>query len=78
MLRIPHCVDNQQTDGGEVVSPTHWPHFTPQKHFYSVSGPHFCYRLSKPQGQVWLEELDKLKKFSDLIGNQTVTSRVVA
>jgi hypothetical protein len=23
MLRFPHCPDNQLTDGGKVVSPTH-------------------------------------------------------
>jgi hypothetical protein len=34
MLRIPHCLDNRLTDGGKVVSPTHPPHFTPQKHYY--------------------------------------------
>jgi hypothetical protein len=34
MLRIPHCLDSQLTDGGKVVSPTHQPHFTPQKHYY--------------------------------------------
>jgi hypothetical protein len=32
----------QLTDGGKVVSPTHWPCSTPQKHF-SASGIHFCY-----------------------------------
>jgi hypothetical protein len=26
ILRIPHCLDNRLTDGGEVVSPTHPPH----------------------------------------------------
>jgi hypothetical protein len=31
------------TDGGKVVSPMHWPHFTPQKHYnFYVSGTHFC------------------------------------
>jgi hypothetical protein len=41
MLRIPHCLDNRLTDGGNVVSPTHPPHFTPQKHYYFyVSGTH--------------------------------------
>jgi hypothetical protein len=30
MLRIPHCLDNRLTDDGNVVSPTHRPHFTPQ------------------------------------------------
>jgi hypothetical protein len=34
MLRIPHCLDNRLTDGGKVVSPTHPPHVTPQKHYY--------------------------------------------
>jgi hypothetical protein len=43
MLRIPHCLDNRFTDGGKVVSPTHPPQFTPQKHYYFyVSGTHFC------------------------------------
>jgi rRNA maturation protein Nop10 len=34
MLRIPYCLDNRLTDGGKVVSLTHPPHFTPQKHYY--------------------------------------------
>jgi hypothetical protein len=34
MLRIPHCLDNRLIDGGKVVSPTHPPHFTPQKRYY--------------------------------------------
>jgi hypothetical protein len=42
MLRIPHCLDNRLIDGGEAVSPTQRPHFTPQKHYFSVSGTHFC------------------------------------
>jgi hypothetical protein len=43
MLRISHCLDNRLTDGVKVVSPTHRPHFTPQKHYYFyVSGTHFC------------------------------------
>jgi hypothetical protein len=32
MLKIPHCLDNRLTDGGEV-SITHRPLFTPQKYF---------------------------------------------
>jgi hypothetical protein len=40
MLSIPHCLDSRLTDGDEVVSPTHWLHFTLYKHF-SVSGTHF-------------------------------------
>jgi hypothetical protein len=41
MLRIPHCLDNWLIDGGKVVSPTHRPHFTPQKHFFNASGTHY-------------------------------------
>jgi hypothetical protein len=65
MLRIPHSLDNPQTDGSKVVSPMHWPQFTPQKHYYfSVSGTHFCLRLSEHQGLVQPEGLGKLKKFT--------------
>jgi hypothetical protein len=42
MLRITHCLGNRLTDGGEVVSPTHRPHITPQEHYFSASGTHFC------------------------------------
>jgi hypothetical protein len=49
MLRIPHCLDNRLRDGGQVASPIHQPHFTPQKHYYFyVSGTHFCLRLGSP------------------------------
>jgi hypothetical protein len=64
MLRIPHCIHNWLTDGGKVVSPTHQPHFTPQKHYYYVSGTHFCCRLIKPQGLVRPEGLGKFKKIT--------------
>jgi hypothetical protein len=30
-LRLPHSLDNQLIDGGEVVSPTRRPTFTPRK-----------------------------------------------
>jgi hypothetical protein len=47
MLRIPHCLDSRLTDGGKVVSLTHRPCFTPQKHYYfSVSGTHFYVNLT--------------------------------
>jgi hypothetical protein len=62
MLRIPHCLDNRLTDVGKVVNPTHPPHSTPQKHYFSASGTHFCYRMNKPQGLVRPEGLGKLKK----------------
>jgi hypothetical protein len=62
MLRISHCLDNRFRDGGKVVSPMHRPRFTPQKQYFSASGTHFCYRLSKPQGLVRPEGFGKLKK----------------
>jgi hypothetical protein len=43
MLRIPHCLDNRLIDGGKVISLTHRPLSTPQKHyFFNVSGTQFC------------------------------------
>jgi hypothetical protein len=78
MLRIPHCLDNRLTDGGKVVSPTHRPQFTPQKHYYFyVSGTHFCYRQSKLQGLVRLEGLGKCKKITSS-SIETTTFRLVA
>jgi hypothetical protein len=29
--RLPHFLDNRPTDGGEVVSLTRWPPFTPEE-----------------------------------------------
>jgi hypothetical protein len=61
MLRNPHCLDNLLIDGGKVVSSMHRPLSTPQKHYFSASGIHFCQRLSKLQGLVWQEGLGTLK-----------------
>jgi hypothetical protein len=67
MFKIPHCLDNWLTDGGEVVSLTRRPRSTPQKHFFFL----FLVLISvidpRAQGLVWLEGLGKLKKFNDLI-----------
>jgi hypothetical protein len=52
MSRILHCLDSRLTDGGKVVSPTHWQRSTPQKHHFSAFCTHFCYRLSEPRGLV--------------------------
>jgi hypothetical protein len=46
--RLPHFPDNRLTDGGEVVSLTRRPPFTPRK----IPGTHFCQRLSRPQGHI--------------------------
>jgi hypothetical protein len=64
VLRTPHCLDNRLIDGGKVVSLTHQPRFTRQKHYYvyfNASGTHFCLRLNKPQGLVRPEGLGKSK-----------------
>jgi hypothetical protein len=71
MLRSPPCLDSRLTDGGKVVSPTHRRRFTPQKHYFSASGTHFCYRLSEPQGLVRPEGFGKLNKLIHLIGFRT-------
>jgi hypothetical protein len=39
MLRIPHCLDTRLIDSGNVVSPMHRSHFTPQKHYYFLVFP---------------------------------------
>jgi hypothetical protein len=70
MLKIPHCLDNRLTDGGKVVSPTHPPHFTPQKNYYfNVCGTHFCWKLSKPQRLVRPEGLRKFKNSPHRVPN---------
>jgi hypothetical protein len=50
-------LDSRLTDGGRVVSLTHRPHFTPQKHCFFAFGTRFCLRLSKLQGIIRLEGL---------------------
>jgi hypothetical protein len=58
-------------DGGKVVSPTYQLRSTPQKHYFSASGTHFCLGLSKPQGLVQLEGLGKLTKIIHVTGSPT-------
>jgi hypothetical protein len=62
MLRIPHCLNNRLKYGSKVVSPTHRQRSTPQKHYFSASGTHFCWRLSDPQGLVLPKGLGKFKQ----------------
>jgi hypothetical protein len=57
---------NWLTDGGKIVSPTFQPRFTPQKHYFSACGTHFCQRLSKPKSLVMAEGLGKLKTIHSL------------
>jgi hypothetical protein len=78
MSRIPHCLDSRLADGGKVVSPTLRQHSTPQEYYFSVSGTHFCYMLSKPQGLLWPEGLDQFKKIFTLSGLETATFLLIA
>jgi hypothetical protein len=68
-LRLPHFLDNQQTDDGEVVSLTCWSarHPTPRK----IPGTHFCYRLCRPQGHIVAGRIKSIEKSNDLTGNRT-------
>jgi hypothetical protein len=63
MMRIPPCLDNRFTYGGEV-SLTHKPSFSPEEHYFSASVTHFCSRLSEAQGIMRQEGLGKLKNFT--------------
>jgi hypothetical protein len=53
------------------VSLTHRPQLTPQKHYISASGTHFCYRLSKPEDLVRPEGLGELIKFNHFVESRT-------
>jgi hypothetical protein len=44
---------------------------TPQKHYFSASGTHFCYRLSKPQALV------RLARYSDITLEYTTTTSIL-
>jgi hypothetical protein len=76
-LRLPQCLDSLQTDAGKILSPTHRPSSTTQKHYFSASGTHFCWRLSKPQGLMRLEGLGKLKNVFTSLGLEPATFRHV-
>jgi hypothetical protein len=67
MLRFPHFLDSQLTDGGEVVNLMHQPLFTPQED----SCTHFCWRLSWPQGHSVAGRIRSVEKSNDLIGTRT-------
>jgi hypothetical protein len=67
-MLILYCLDNWLTDGGDVVSLTHRPRSTAQKHI-SLSGTPFCYMLSKTTDLVLPEGLGKLIKLSYRVSN---------
>jgi hypothetical protein len=65
--RFPHFLDNQLTDGGEVVSLTRRPPLSARR----VPAAHFCERLRRPQGHSVAGRIRSTEKSSDLIGNRT-------
>jgi hypothetical protein len=63
--RLPHFLESRLIDGGEVVSLTRRPPFTPRK----IPDTHFCSRLSRPQGHNTAGRIRSIEKSNDLIGN---------
>jgi hypothetical protein len=63
--RLPYFQNNRLTDGGEVVSLTRRPPFTPRK----IPGTHFYYNLSEPQGNSEAGRIRSIEKYNDHIGN---------
>jgi hypothetical protein len=62
MLRIPHSLDNQFTDGGEDVSLTRRSRFTPM----TITGTHFCKMLARSQGLCAAGKIKKIEKKNQL------------
>jgi hypothetical protein len=54
-------------EGGKVVSPTHRSPLPPG----NISGTHFCWRLSRPQGHSATGRIMLMKNSNDTIGNRT-------
>jgi hypothetical protein len=68
-VKDPTLLDYRLRDGGKVVSSTHRPQITPQKHYVYASGIHFCQGLNKSQGLERPVGLGKFKKLIHLIGS---------
>jgi hypothetical protein len=77
MLRIPHCLDNRLTDGGNVVSPTIRPHFTLQKHLFFCFWNSFLLEVGQTPGPSEAGRIFKSKKFSSS-GLEPAAFRLVA
>jgi hypothetical protein len=74
-LRMPHFLDNWLSDGGEVVSLTSRPPFTPPGRFLiliSVRG------LVDPRATVQLEGFRPIEKSKTLSGIEPATFHLVA
>jgi hypothetical protein len=67
MSRIPHCLDARLTNGGEIISLTRRPRFTPQKDPLVLI---YIRGRVNPRATVRLEGLGKFEKSNDLIWNR--------
>jgi hypothetical protein len=67
MSRLSHFLDSQLTDGGEVVSLTRRPPFTPQEDFWYS----FLLEAESTPSHSAAGTITSIEKFSDLIGNRT-------
>ena len=65
-LMFPDFMTTAQ-DGSKIVSPTHRPPLPPGK----APGTHFCYRLSRHQGQSAIGRIMSTKNSNDTIWNRT-------
>jgi hypothetical protein len=69
MSRFTHFLDNRLTGGGEVVSLTRWPRFTPRKIVQILISVR---ARVNPRAMVWREGVGKFQvKSYDHIGNRT-------
>jgi hypothetical protein len=59
ILRIPHCLGIGLIDGGKVVSLTHQPRCTPQKHFFGF-GTHRGSVNPGPSAAVRIRYIEKI------------------
>jgi hypothetical protein len=75
MLKIPHCLDNWLTDGGEAVSLTRRPRFTLQEDLLVLSSVR---GRVNPRAIMQLEGLPKMKNSMTLLGLEPTTFRLVA
>jgi hypothetical protein len=66
--RLPHFLDIWLTDGGEVVSLTHWAPFTPRK----TRGINFYNRLSQNQLHSEAGRIRSIEKSNNLSGKMNL------
>ena len=66
-VEVPRISSQSAHDGGCVFIHTHLPSLPPGK----ISGTHFCWRLSRPQGHSAARKIRLTKNLSNPIANRT-------